>query len=157
MIEIPAEISTSRDDLVALYNNTTTESNLILSDNLSINHDPNNHEITFIDPESNPINNLAKATLDENGRINLPDSLPNELKEELAQAGFKIHETMITSLVEGSATTVESMVTGHKTIIPEGSEWVSDGSKWDLVLKSDSTNILINDARFSDDGNYSIF
>jgi hypothetical protein len=47
-----------------------------------------------------------------------------------------------------------AMVDGHQTIIPNGTEWVHDQStnKWDLILSSDHSKILIDNASFNANG-----
>lgn len=50
--------------------------------------------------------------------------------------------------------THEDVAVGHKTVIPNGSEWVKDpaSGKWDLVVSKRPDMILINDAKFDSTG-----
>lgn len=55
-------------------------------------------------------------------------------------------------IVPGS--THEDIVVGHKTVIPNGSEWIKDptSGKWDLVVSNRHDVVLLNDAKFDATG-----
>ncbi len=148
----------SKLDLEQLYD-TPGGGNLALSKDLHMYVD-NNHTVTFIDRSTgNPIS-IPAGHMDDQGDMVFDGKLPESLQDELRSLHFIVDEQ--TTEVAGSAVpdagkeeflpTHEDMATGHKTLIPEGSMWVKDGEKWDLVTAGDGTHILLNDVAFNADG-----
>ncbi len=131
---------------------------LPLENNLEIRVNPANHHVLLIDSTSGkPVSVDAVFDLQKNGHIYVEGKLPDELQDQLQEAGLRVNEGPKidgVKIVEEPGRGMNEVV-GHKTSIPKGTEWIqnpNDPTKWDLVEKGHPKNVYLNDAQFDGAG-----
>lgn len=130
--------------------------NANLGSDMQMQINPNTHEISIID-SNNLRHDIPLLTLDNDGTIDVNGKLPADIETAFHNAGFKIDNASGPLLLDTGTPTYSSFSTGHETFIPKGTQWLNDNGKWDLVLSSDNSKVLIDNANFNPDGTLSSY
>lgn len=125
---------------------------------------PKDIHIDILDSSRDPIGeSLYDIELLDNGRIEVTGELPDEVKDAIEKSGFKLKEVdtekVVQELLPKAGSQIESDNTGHKIMIPEGTEWLPDAEdkhgdplSWKLVFEADKTETLIEGVEFTEEG-----
>ncbi|MBI3069768.1 MAG: protein kinase [Candidatus Levybacteria bacterium] len=121
--------------------------------------DKTNHSVSFFDRAGSPLPNAPTTTIDAEGNLYTAGDLPDQIRDPLQKAEFKIYQgpdrVETITLLDPKDGPAFQEVSGHKTVIPKGTEWVpdpTDKTKWDLRIQGHPARILVNDAQFDASG-----
>lgn len=147
-----------KDQLVTLARANGQTSFVDLSDGYKVKIDGTNTTFSMLHNgvEVPKMVNLP-VTMGEGGSVIMPFDVPKDVHDQLLKQGFQIQEVKdvlgpklvdTTDLVDPRQANPNFKVTSNKPDIPipRGTHWEHDGAKFDLVLDSDPSKILIQDA-----------
>lgn len=126
-----------------------------VNNHLQLQVDPNTHVAQLLD-SGKAIPGMPKMVEDQYGNIRFEGTgtIPQNIQDELKKIGFHSYTEAGSTLLDPAAHTNEVMVGVHKTVIPDGTKWVTDttSGKLDLVVANDPSKILIHNAEFAQNG-----
>lgn len=130
--------------------------NVELTNDLRLHVNPN-HTAYLIGADGNRLPNVPRFRIGESGEIIFPGKLPPDVQQAFSGTEFDIKTQTIGAggaheILKGR---IPDSTTGHDTLIPKGTEWIRDAKhpkRWDLVMKTDRSQVLVDNAHFNKAG-----